>query len=151
MMIVYASNAEQYTVRKSEYLRIKNLTFGSKIKRLKKIFENFHPDLLLNNATLFEKLDTFNEFRNKMAHCPFEWNYSTVKFDVIEVIEDENGFQYYEPIPFTVTDARLATLEGTYLAAPLLEILNEVSLRLKNQHPELYASLRLGEDSHPPK
>ena len=143
MMIVYTSNAEQYTIKNSEYLRLKNLTFGGKLNRVKKVLDKFHPDLLASNIVLFEKLDRFKTFRDKMAHCAFEWNYSQTGFNILDNVEDENGFQYYESFPCKVIDTKKATLEGTLLVKPLLEIANEVELRLKNQHPLIAGMLKL--------
>ena len=143
MMIVYTSNAEQYAVKNSEYLKLKNLTFGAKLKRVKIVLDKFHPDLLSTNTNLFKKLDTFKTFRDKMAHCAFDWNYSETNFNILDNVEDENGFQYYESFPCTVIDTKKATLEGTYLVTPLEEIADELSFHLQSRHPELAALLKL--------
>ena len=144
MMIIYASNAQQYIVKNSKYLKLEYLTFGGKISRLKEVLVKFHPDLVVKYSMLFDNLNTFKKFRDKMAHCSFEWEYSTVKFDIIENVEDETGFQYYKAFPYSVVQARLATVDGAALTVPLLQLSSEIELRLKNHHPNVYASLGFG-------
>ena len=46
MLIVYYSNVKQYRkAHKSPSLKLKNLTFGGKIKRTKDLISEHHPDL----------------------------------------------------------------------------------------------------------
>ena len=138
MVIVYMSNAEQYSEKNSKNLKIKNSTFGEKLVRVRNLLGRYHKDLLLKYCVLFEELNTFKEFRNKMAHCVFEWNYSTATFNIMDVVEDESEFQFLKAFPFSVMEAKIATLKGLRLTEPLKNLSKEVSFRLKANHPELY-------------
>ncbi len=126
MSIVYFSNAEQYKERKAKTLLLKGLMFSQKISRVREVLAEFHPDLLARYSTLFDDMEAFKKFRNKIAHCAFSWGDSISDFEVWEVEEDENKFQFYKPIKTTVEDTFgyiLKTIKD--IIPPLTNLLNE--------------------------
>src|SRR5687768_9138935 len=73
MSIIYWSNANQYKTPGAKYLKLKGLTFGKKVHRMKEVLNKYHPDLHEKNMKFFSDLDDFRKFRNLMAHCAFVW------------------------------------------------------------------------------
>jgi hypothetical protein len=83
------------------------------------------------------------KFRNKIAHCAFSWGDSISDFEVWEVEEDENKFQFYKPIKTTVEDTFgyiLKTIKD--IIPPLTNLLNETETRLKISNPQIYSVLK---------
>jgi hypothetical protein len=146
--VVYASNAEQYTIKGSKYLKLKGCMFGQKIEKVKELLQKFHPDLLQINETLFEDLSKFKEFRNKMAHCAFTWSNRLDEFDVWDISEDENKFQYFEPSKYTVFNSYMVMDDALKKIVPeLVKMLRQIEARLKEANPKIYDELKLGDNS----
>ena len=143
MNIIYASNDEQYFVKDSPYLKVKNFTFAKKVERLKKLLETFHPDLLVQHSKTIKMLSEFGNLRNQMAHCVFEWKDSLSDFNIFDVAE-ENGFQYFKPYPGNVDSIKAEMIEALKISTPLKNVLDEVSYRLKKKNPAVFAQLKLG-------
>ena len=144
MDIVYFSNSEQYNdPTKSDYLKIKNLTFGGKINRVKKLLSIYHSDLLIKYESLFKILDDFLQLRNRLAHCAMYWTDDKLEnLEIWEVMEGYNKLQFYTPIPYTrlgISQSLVAFLKQ--IAPTLLSLQNEVQLRLKQSNPKLYSGL----------
>lgn len=143
MKIVYFSNAEQYKIKGAKSLKLKGCMFRQKILRVRKMLEKFHPDLLQNNKQLLDKLDVFNLFRNQMAHCGFYWGKSLSEFEVWDIVEDENKFQFYQPFEYSVYQA-YTRMDNTLknIIPPLIILSKEIQSRLKLNSPTIYAELK---------
>jgi hypothetical protein len=150
MNIVYASNKKLYTDKKlSEFFKLKGCMFSQKIDKVEKVLHLFHKDLLINNAKLFEDLRTFKNLRNRIAHCGFYWGNSLHNFQIWDVVEGEERFEYYHPFEYSVIEVRVILVQAIDdIVHPLTDLFREVERRLQVDSPELYARLRLGKDFH---
>ncbi len=144
MDIVYFSNSDQYVEpSKSASLKLKNLTFGGKISRVKELVRNYHLDLFEKHETLFKDLDDFLILRNMLAHCAIYWPDGDLKrLFIWDVVEGGSKFQYYQPKEYTRKELSLMLV--TFLnsiANPLLELQKEIQERMRQSDPKLYSSL----------
>ncbi|TMI62824.1 MAG: hypothetical protein E6H07_15580 [Bacteroidetes bacterium] len=142
MRIIYFSNGEHYENPKSPSLKIKNLTFSSKINRVKEVLKLHHSDLLAEYQNLFTTLEGFLVIRNQIAHCAIYWIDEKLNdFEIWDVVEGDI-VQYYSPIKYTRVEIATAIIEYfNKITPPLLSLENEVSLRLKLSHPQIYSQL----------
>jgi hypothetical protein len=150
MSIVYASNVEQYRPPYHKRLKLKGCTFEQKIKRTREVLEIYHSDLLSKYESLFLVLDKFREFRNLFAHCGIDWCENPKnEFDVWDWTESDDGFQHYTPIRFILEDVTGRAVDYSKEITPsLTELRNEIELRLKDAHPQIYEILTLGDKPH---
>jgi hypothetical protein len=146
MSVVYSCSGEIYSdPQYSHLLKLKGCMFAQKIGRVKDALEIFHPDLLESNAQLFVDLNNFRDFRNRMAHCAFSFGDNILEFEVWDVVEDENRFQHYHPIRYTIDDF-LQTMDTSIrqIHPPLSKLWRDVESRLQRTHPEVFAVLQSG-------
>jgi hypothetical protein len=144
VVIIYFSNSKQYvTPKESKSLKVKRMTFGSKIDWVKELLSEFHPDLLTKYNQLFIDLDSFLKLRNKMAHCAIAWvDEKLDSFEIWDAIEDSNKFQFFTPTVHTRMEISQSIIDFLYkISTPLLALQNEVKLRLKQTDPKLHDSL----------
>jgi len=142
--IIYFSNSEQYmNPTESKSLKIKNLTFGGKIKRAKDLLSIYHLDLLTKYDELFLDLDNFLEFRNKLAHCAMLWvDEKSEYLEIWDVAETPEKFQFYAPITRTTREISESIIWYlNKISTPLISLQNEVQLRLKQTNLKLYSAL----------
>ena len=143
--VVYFSNAEQWKKpSESPSLKIKKLTFGGKIKRLREMLTLHHADLLLKYDELLKELDVFLEIRNKVAHCTIYWLDSELSRLQIWDVEEptEPGLQLYVPTEYNTDDLVASIYKSFNKITPLLvELQNEVESRLKSSYPQLHSLL----------
>ncbi|MEJ7827579.1 MAG: hypothetical protein WKF91_05270 [Segetibacter sp.] len=150
MNIVYSSNSEQYFISPSPSLKLKGLMFSHKIERVKEVLQKYHPDLLEEYNQLFIDLKDFKEFRNQIAHCVFSWGSSITEFEIWEVAEDENKFQFYKPVKCSVYDAYKVMAKAIeIIIPPLTKLLQQVEDRLKVSDRQLFDILKQV-DNFPP-
>jgi hypothetical protein len=142
--IIYHCSGQIYLDKKYFHLlKLKGCMFAQKIQRVKDSLNIFHPDLLESNSKLFEDLEQFKEFRNRMAHCAFYWGKSLSEFEVWDIAEDENKFQFYDPLKYTVKEV-ISILDNAIkeIIPPLTKLISQVELRLQETDPRLYDLLQ---------
>lgn len=149
MNIIYFSNSEQYIkAEESKSLKIKNLTFGGKLKRAKELLITFHKDLIQSHHLLFENLDKFLILRNRLTHCAIYW--VDEKTDNLEIwdVNDTNKFQFFEPIKYTNLGIRLELIDYLQKIGPaLVSLESEIELRLKKSNLKIFSLLKGVSDS----
>jgi hypothetical protein len=146
--IIYFSNADQYIPgNESQTLKVKNLTFGKKLKEVQKCLSKHHLDLLKEYADLFSDLDDFKELRNKLVHCAIVWfDEDLNRFQIWDATEDPSKkIQFYAPIEYQ-RDEIAKSIVGfiSKITQPLLSLEKNVRHRLSQTHPEIHAVLLSG-------
>ena len=149
MSIVYSCSGELYTdINKAPLLKLKGCMFHQKINRVKELLGIYHPDLLEKYQPLFNDLSIFKDFRNRMAHCGISWGDGLTEFEVWDIAEDENKFQFYQPIKYVVHEVYFTMAKAANdITPPLTNLLHEVQLRLQTSSPKIFAALKLGGNS----
>jgi hypothetical protein len=140
--IVYYSNADQWEkADKSPSLKLKNLTFDKKIKRVMELLFEHHPDLLTKYDALFIDLVEFKDIRNKIAHCAINWmDERCERLQILDVVAEPNKLNFYFPEEHNYIDLAASISELFSKISPSLALLeNEVESRLRQNHPVLYS------------
>ena len=123
--------------------------FSQKIERAKKVLETFHPDLMQQYSKLFNDIEDFKPLRNRMAHCATTFGGSLTDFEIWDITQDEDNFQFYALIKFTVRKVYEILLDMSVNIIPVLKGLQqEVELRLKKSAPHVYDVLKQEDNSH---
>lgn len=143
MKVIFFTSGELYAAENSEYLKVKYVSFGEKISRLRELLKKYHPDLAKRNKNLFNRLDKFLTFRNQLCHAPLTWkNGQPDVFIIWDMKEDPNKNEIFNPIEY-VFQERLKYLSDTpAMVFPKLTALSkEVQLRLKISYPQVYQKI----------
>lgn len=144
MTMVYLSNKEQWDKPEdSKYLKIKNLTFGGKITRLKDVLSEYHSDLLVKYEEFFKDLEAFKDIRNKIAHSAIEWlDEKCERLRIYDFAETPAKFQFYSPVEYNYLSLSLYIITAfNKIAPPLTELHNEIESRLRKNHPDFYLAI----------
>lgn len=143
MKIVFFTSGELYAAENSQYLKVKYVSFGDKISKLRELLKKYHPDLAKRNKNLFNRMDKFLTFRNQLCHAPVTWkNGQPDIFIIWDIKEDPHKNEIFNPIEYSYHE-RLGYLSDTLNSVfPKLKALsNEVQLRLKASYPQIYQQI----------
>lgn len=143
MRIIFFSSAELFTKENSEYLKVKNVSFGEKLGRLRQVMDKYHRDLYKRNKNLLNRLDKFLTFRNQLCHAMLTWKDGKPNVFIIwDIKEDPNKNEIFKPIEYNYEERLKYLSETMNVVFPKLAILsNAVELRLKISHPQLYQKI----------
>lgn len=144
MNIVFFSNIDQYSgSEESEFLKLKRVTFGVKLERVRILLDKYHKDLAKKNKKLFTNLDKFITFRNRITHCGLTWkDHKPETFIIWDIKEDQSKYEHLHPIEYNLQDSYKYLNEVMINILPHLKSLTfEVQSRLENEHPSHYKLL----------
>jgi hypothetical protein len=143
MKIVFFTSGELYAVENSDYLKVKYVSFGDKVSRLRELLKKYHPDLAKRNKNLLNRLDKFVTFRNQLCHAALTWkDRKPDVFIIWDIKEDPNKNEIFNPIEYVYQERLKYLSETLAIVFPKLSILsNEVQLRLQIACPQVYQKI----------
>ena len=138
--IVFFTSGELYTTENSEYLKVKYVSFGEKITRLRELLKKYHPDLAKRNKNLFNRIDKFLTFRNQLCHAPLTWKDRKPDIFIIwDIKEDPNKSEIFNQIEYAYQERLKYLLDTLEIVFPKLAILSdEVQRRFRVTYPQVY-------------
>lgn len=132
---------------KEEISKFKDMMFGGKIKRAKKLLSKHHPALFTEFKSVFKSLDKVKDFRNKMAHCSIYWHEpSFMSFELWDESKKEDNSIVLEATIYTMQECvlKIDELRKTFLEVQKLDV--KVSEIIEKSHPQ-FSGLLKPEDS----
>ena len=133
----------QPKTRKDKYVNIKDFDFSTKIDKSFSYLKKFYGPIYKKDFRgLKEEVHDLRLFRNRMIHCPFNWDESDLsKMTILEIVRDADGMDYYKPIKYRIStvDAQIEKFKKfvrKFIAASFL-----IDANLKQEFPELYKAI----------
>lgn len=126
-----------------ENVPFKKMNYNAKLSKLISLFKQYYPIDYQSSRTVFDNLDSIKEFRNKMAHCIFQWNDPSLQsLMVVDAEIAEDGTHYFDGTKYSFTDVLKKIDDFKGAAIGLLHLIIQIEDRLGQKHPGFLELIR---------